>query len=44
MELLTPYLAKYAHLMGPPPQPPQEQEKSDNLLLNAQAAWPKTNL
>ncbi|XP_039152668.1 stomatin-like isoform X2 [Drosophila simulans] len=34
MELLTPYLAKYAHLMGP----------SDNLVLDAHAAWPKTNL
>lgn len=41
MELLTPYLAKYAQLMPPPPQLP---EKSDATIINAAAAWPKTNL
>ncbi|XP_020805728.1 band 7 protein AGAP004871 [Drosophila serrata] len=41
MELLTPYLAKYAQMM---PSPPQLPEKSDATLINAAAAWPKTNL
>lgn len=44
MELLTPYLAKYAHLMGPPPELKQSPEKSDNIDLDALNAWLKTNL